>query len=204
MPEVFSGVNIVADEKIDYHEPANIRALKAHQIKTLGYVEADAPAAKKLLGIKKFVPTSEKQVKSDPNYYWLRKNAFDIKLAFPFNGVTDPAHRLGFVPAGTTVKSDWTGIAEFFEHNEFGTCSITLLDIQASHMGIKMSKDDVSYRVNNYPTVTSIEGNKKTGFLYAITWATPTFSKILECARETFDKNQMGKMLAYANTLEKN
>jgi len=203
MPEIFSGVNVVSPSQMDYHEPNHLKALKDHQIKTLGYVESDSPSAKKLLEIKKYVPTSERQTQSDPNFYWLRKNTSDIKLAFPFNGVTDPAYRLGFVPAGTTVKSAWTGIAEFFEHKEFGTCSITLLHLQSSKMGVKMSKDDVSYRVDNYPTVTYLEGSKKSGFLYAITWATPTFSKTLECAKFIFDKSQMNKMIAYANTLEK-
>jgi len=56
--------------------------------------------------------------------------------------------------------------------------------------------------VDNNPTVTSIEGSKKSGFLYAVTWATPAFSKTLECARMAFDKNQMNRMIVYANTLE--
>ena len=51
MPEVFTSVNIVPDEKMDYHEPQNTRALHVHQIRTMGYVESSTTVKSAWTGI---------------------------------------------------------------------------------------------------------------------------------------------------------
>ena len=66
-------------------------------------------------------------------------------------------------------------------------------------MGIKISSEDVTYSVNNFPTTMEAEGDKKSGFIYTVSWVDSTYSKDLECAKMQFDTNELNNMLKLAN-----
>ena len=152
---------------------------------------------KEILNSKKYV--------SDPYDTHIKKMLSAIKLNFEFNGIAKfhQGETIGYAPAGT-YENGWTGIAEFFYRNDLGTCEFVKEKINY----MMISKDDVTYQVNDKITMTNIEGSNNSGYTYKVGWYFADENKMvlsqeLECANMKFDKKIMANMITLANRIDK-
>jgi hypothetical protein len=97
----------------------------------------------------------------------------------------------------------WTGIKIFFENKDLGSCVYSLNNMSLTHGAVNISEDSVRYDVNKLPNTLRVEGNNNSGFLYDINWYDQIFSKELECAKATFNKETVRKLIDYARIIEK-
>jgi hypothetical protein len=162
------------------------------------YIEVNNNNSNNLLTIKDRAINDNFNIKSDPYNYYLRKNINDIELSFVYIPFSNQQELLGFAPAGTKIKSGWTGINEYLENNEIGICNISSYHMQNSQMQVQMIQSSVSYTIKNNPTRNGIIKDKS-GFIYKIFWVDNTFSHDFECASKELNKSIMDKMIIFAN-----
>lgn len=177
---------------------------KIKQMKMQGYIEANSNDAVELLkmGQNGYQFTENNGSKYDTD---LKKNLSSIKIAFPFKGISsmEPVNIIGFAVAGTWIENKgWSGIAEYFNDKELGTCHFLVNNISLTGGGISLRDDLVKYDINRKPTNINIEGNPHSGFLYSVTWYDNTFIRTLECANKSFDKDITKKLIDFAKTVD--
>ena len=197
VPQMIEGVQVVSPSEMTIKDTAATKK----QMQSQGYIESDTPNPHGLMSVKERAPSAKLNKDADPNDYYLKKDLSEVKLSFVYKEVADPAKRIGFAPVGKHLAQGWTGIREFFEDPELGVCSLTSFHIKDTQMGIRINSDLVSYVVNNHPTTIEVEGSKKSGFIYTVSWVDNTFSKDFECAKMTFDKDLTKKMISLANNM---
>lgn len=206
IPQPVSSVQIVPSSMMDGDESLRKRdLLKITQMKHQGYIYLDSPNARNLMAIKDHAKQEIEEFKniSDPYDTHLKSGLSDIKLAFvykPPKSLND-LNVLGFAPAGSW-KDGWTSVVEFFHDNELGTCSYTTYNLKLTGMGIKINADAVTYLINNKPTTFQVEGSEKSGFRYLVGWTDENFDNDLVCAKMTYDKQQIDKMILLGNKID--
>lgn len=125
-----------------------------------------------------------------------------IKLSFPFTSVkgVDSKNVIGYAAIGSYDKSKgWNGIKEIFSDPALGNCSYSRMGINA----VQLSEETTEYFVNKKPSNKIIEGNYNEGFIYSINWYTNDNMFTLECANKNYNEENMTKMIALANTIDK-
>ncbi len=194
-PEPFVGVQIVPAAELGI--PAN--NIRSKQQSDNGYIYSESENPKYLMSVKNRLPREGLSKSNDPDYFYLKKNVGDINLTFYYQPVSQN-NLLGFAPVGTENGEGWTGIREFFDDAKFGVCSLTKYHIVNSKMGIRINADAVTYVVNSLPTTLEVTGSEVSGFKYTVSWVDSVFSNHLECAKESFDNDQINQMVAFAGT----
>lgn len=180
------------------------------QIKENGYYHTFSENAVTLMAIesKKAYAASEKS--SDPYYRNLRFSPSEFKLTFPFDGITsvDAEHILGFAPGGSIVGNSlddgaWTGIAAYFNDNYFGTCKLSIFDMNSLNGQSIYDSRYTNYTVNKKPTTSSVKGSNESGFIYDVSWTGKRYEKKLECAnKKPFDKQMIKDLVTYAKKID--
>ena len=202
LPQMMSGIQIVPDSEILLTDAMRKQAAQdLQELSEKGYKHSESPYPKQLLKIKERAEAEINENKDNLNPYdkHLKDSVEQIKLAFNFKGlkVVKPENVIGYAAAGG-YQDGWDGVKAFFSDLHLGVCSVALHNIILSHSGAKLRKSSVSFKVNDKPTITSVEGSEQTGFLYTIAWYDSTFKHVFECANMSFDKTIADKMLAYA------
>lgn len=180
------------------------------QIKENGYYHTYSENAVNLIAFKdkKAFAISEKG--SDPYFKNLRLSPSEFKMTFPFNGISsvDDEHIIGFAPGGSIVGKNlddgrWTGIAAFFNDDYFGTCKLSILDMNSLNGQSIYDSRYTTYAINKKPTVSSAKGNDESGFIYDVSWTGKRYEKELECANnKPFEKQLLQDLVRYAKKLD--
>jgi hypothetical protein len=206
-PAAWTGIHIVPMQKQNLTIAMKKEVLlKQNEEKLRGYVNRDDNNASFLLNLKQ---TSVQQYKMTEKNYGvydthLKKDFREIKLVFPYRGVTgiDKGNMIGYAAIGAYVKENgkegWDGIRSFFT-TDMGTCSVSRMGIKA----VELAKETTELLVNKKPSNKIIEGNINSGFVYTLTWYTDTTMNVFECANKSLKDNIMPKMIDMANKIDK-
>lgn len=175
------------------------------QQKLKGYSELESGYPKILLGIgKNGVPRTHKNYgESDTN---MKHSISEVKVGFKFKTVPDVAPKdiIGFSPRAAYVNSKWTGITEFFNDKNIGTCKYSATNMKLSNGSARIDPSAVRYDVNNKPGDIFVQGSINSGFLYTVSWFNNEYSYILECANMNYDKAITDKAIELARIIDKN
>ncbi len=201
------GITILPLVKMDL--PENIKQeelTRLSQQRLYGYSISNTPYARELLTIK---ATAIKEIRtyknnSDPYDTHFKRNISEIKLAFPFSGLTiiEPKNIIGFVATGTW-KNGWTGITEYFTYDALGTCRFIVNNMTLTHGAIIISSESVRYDINKNPNTLNISGNNLDGFIYNINWYNNGLDKELECANLKYSPKITKKLIELAIMIDK-
>lgn len=144
----------------------------------------------------------------------LRQQIKDLKLAFNFKGVPQGntlaaagnITLLGVAPQGGfhEDKGGWSGAAQYFDAKSIGSCSYGVMNVKASNTAAELAIEDVTYSVNNKPTIITVEGNKVSGFLYKVDWYDDKNFHELECANMKYSSDKTNSVIGLAYQIDTN
>lgn len=203
---------IISDKQMNVPESVkkDIDA-KIEQEKNLGYIESDEDYPRDLLSNRTTAKAEIEQFKNNTNPYdsHLKGSLSDIKLAFPFKGISSVKKEdiLGYSVAGGYIKdkdkpNGWTGVGVLFNNGPKEVCNYVFFNLSISHGAAQLSKENTTYSVNNKPSSFYIKGSYNTGFIYLIEWFDKIGMNRLECADMIFDKGIMKNTIALANKID--
>jgi hypothetical protein len=199
------GVKIKPFKDMDFPEDLKKEMIDiSNDIERKGFYENENKYAKFLLNLRNNSKKELRNFKYNPNPHdtHLKSNPDQIKLSFnykPLNFITEK-DVIGYAASNSYIKNKgWNGIIEFFDYKDIGTCSYSYV----LNTTTELSEESVKYYVNGKPTATSIDGSKKTGFIYAVEWFTDTEWKNLRCANMVFDRQYMQKTIELASKIDK-
>jgi hypothetical protein len=177
------------------------------EMKTKGYYSSISTDAQNLMAKKNVnLIALQSNGKADINDTNMKSSIAEVGLAFPYSGMpnVDKNTIIGYAAGGMLVENKgWSGIKEFFNDPELGTCNFFLSNMALSHGNVRIGEDSVQYVVNNKAGTTEVYGSKSTGFIYNLSWYDDTYSHELECASPKFSKSIIPKMIAFANNIDK-
>lgn len=131
----------------------------------------------------------------------LKFNLNDVKLSIPYyERPILKAKAFGYAPIGGYQKG-WTGIKTFFSDPDLGICTYSLEKITYIQVdGARMNRI-----INGYPSFQDIEGNKKGGYLYSVSWDIDqkefVYDHEIECANKVYDSQIMDKLIEFAKSI---
>ena len=215
LPMPDSGIQIAPETEMPNMNsrpvPANfkIRSLEEERAeeKKLGYINLPSEDAIQLLGVKKnrFYLSTKKIFIADnnPTDTHLKATLTQIKLAFPFNGITfiDKNNIIGYAVAGTW-QDGWAGVSEVFQDSGIGICSYVKHNLKITHGAAKLAREYVTYDVNSKSTIIFAEGQKDQGFAYKVEWFDDTFFHTLKCASEKFSQEAKESTILLAKRID--
>jgi hypothetical protein len=147
----------------------------------------------------------EKYAKNhDPASSHLRTKLSDLSLAFQFKGLSksNSTKVLGYAPVGSFHDNGWSGVVQFFEQENIGSCSYTFSDLGISHGSIMVADDSVSYEVNSKVTLIDVSGSNTSGYVYKIDWFDDEGVHKLECANMKYSSVLANKTVALAKEID--
>lgn len=139
----------------------------------------------------------------DPLSTHMRHTIDEIKMAYPFKEVPklDISNLIGFAPAGG-YQDGWTGVVEFFDKKDFGSCAYTENNMKLSHGAEKIAEEMASFQINGKITTLEVKGAKTTGFLYTVYWSDKEFFRQLECANKIYSDATTQSVIALAQRID--
>jgi hypothetical protein len=180
----------------------------SHHSRANGYVEMESDYAQFLFSLpeRSLKEIMEYQY-ADDNDTHLKNNISQIKLAFPYSGISfiENNNIIGFGAIGNWDEKHkaWTGVVEFFNDNQLGVCALNIFNIKLSHGVNQVAKEVARYDINSMPNVLSVEGNASTGFLYHITFYQNDYWNELECANKMYDPKKTKQLIELAKKIDK-
>src|SRR3990167_43437 len=208
-PEENKGIQIISLSKMNLpNEFKKEISNNLIQQKIKGYKTSNDESISFLLKLPEKAPQEIAEFKNNKNPMdtHLKSNIAEIKLAFNFNKISAIKEEdiLGYAAIGSYLKRNkkdlgWSGLRVFFSDKTLGVCSYSLMKIQA----VQLTKETIQYLVNNKPSDSIIEGNYTIGFIYSLNWYTNDTMSTLDCANNNFNKNNMKKLIALANKIDK-
>ncbi len=195
-------------------EMINKNNLMNRQMKLQGYANSNTTTPRWLENIKISTKSDIIKNKFNTNPYDtnLKANAFDIKLAFPFIGLSNvsPVDVTGFGASGSWVKNPegWTGIAEIFSNKNLGICNYIINNMTLVHGSAQIHKENARYDISDIPNTINVEQGDNSAFLYSIRWYSyhynnNLYSHTLECTTKTYDPKTTKHLISLANEIEK-
>jgi hypothetical protein len=176
------------------------------EMKTKGYYNSISTDAQNLMANKNVnLVALQSKGKSDINDTNMKSSIAEVGLAFPYPGIPniDKNNVIGYAAGGMLVENKgWTGIKEFFNDPELGTCNFFLSNMALSHGNVRIGEDSVQYVVNKKAGTTEVYGSNSTGFTYNLSWYDDTYSHELECATPKFSKATIKKMITLAKEID--
>jgi hypothetical protein len=201
-----NGIHVVPLSSMDIPEAYKNEVIaNAKEQREKGYVEKESQYGQFLLSLPK---RAEQEIKSfkvsnNPGDSHLKADFSQIKLAFPFNGLSSINKKdvIGYAPIGGW-NNGWTGIKVFFKQNK-SICSYSYFDFAASHGAAQLNEESASKDINGKTTYIDVEGNYNTGFLYGVTWFGENSMHKMECANMMYDKSLTNKTINLAQHVDK-
>ena len=206
LPQPDSGITIVsgiskAIPKAFQEEEKKRRG----QQKAQGFSFSNSSHSKRLIdlsngiGIKKDIFLNDVAPKSTD----IKKSLTQLSLAFSYSGINDESvEHIGFSAIGAWDYLGWTGVIEYFKTKDLGVCQLSVNNVELSHGAIELDSHVISYEVNNKVTTSYVKGSKESGFIYTVSWYDKTYFRDLECSKKSFDKENISKMLVFANRID--
>lgn len=215
LPLPKSGIQIVPRSQLGLPETFVKQGLaEIKQRETLGYAEKDDPYIAELLTMKstaKHDISLYANTQSDSSTH-LRKNVKDLKLAFKFPGTspngalhyTPGMQSLGAAPQGSFDEDKgWSGALNFFAYRNIGVCVYGVMNVEASGTAAMLAVEDVTYDVNDKPTLVKVDGKPGYGFLYKVEWFDAVNFHELQCATQNYSDEIKGAVIQLAKNLDK-
>lgn len=139
----------------------------------------------------------------NPDSAVLRKNIADIHMAYSFTPVPDAEIEkpYGFAACGT-FSNGWTGVTEFFQKEDVGTCAYTENNFALAHATANVNEAVVRYDINDKNTTVHVEGDKDTGYLYTVAWIDSNYFRTLECASKPNTGDMVERVVALAKRID--
>ena len=215
LPLPGSGIKLVPRAMLDLSKDQLKKGAKAEEeMKTLGYAVVETNRPIELLNFHNYSKTQFKLYATNTRdtSTHLRSQIKDLKLAFEFKGVPQGKSLgiagnitlLGVAPQGGfhDDKGGWSGAAQYFDAKNIGSCSYGVMNVKASNTAAELAIEDVTYSVNNKATITTVEGNKSSGFLYKVDWYDNQNFHELECANMKYSAETTNSIIALANQID--
>lgn len=214
LPLPRSGIQIVPRSQLGTPDALLKQGLaEIKQRKELGYAEKDDPYIAELLAMKKTAPHDIKLYSSNQNdeSTHLRKSVKDLKLAFKFPGTgtngklyyTPGMQILGAAPQGSYDQgSGWSGALQFFAYRNIGVCAYGVMNVEASGTAAMLAVEDVTYDVNDKPTLIKVDGKPNYGFLYKVEWFDEVNFHELTCATQNYSTETKQSIISLARVLD--
>lgn len=171
-----------------------------------GYVENSNPTIKELSEIEKL--SRDEKIKYRDNHNpastHLRDKQSQINMAYNFQPIPKEYIKniFGFAPAGSYIKSGWTGMVELFKSNQLGNCNYEEINLNLSDINIRIPKNIVTNEVNNKITTSNVQGNTKDGYLYTVEWYDQNYSRKLECVTNTNSQENLKSLITMAKKID--
>ena len=215
LPLPNSGIQIVPRSQLNLPEEYLKQGLaEIKQRKELGYVEKDDPYITELLAMKKTAANDINLYASNLNSEstHLRKSVHDLKLAFEFPGAESKGNLhyvqgmqiLGAAPqGGYDQDAGWSGALTFFAYRDVGVCAYGVMNVEASGTAAMLAAEDVTYEINDKPTLIKIDGKPDYGFLYKVEWFDEVNFHELQCATQEYTPEVKKSVISLAKKLDK-
>ncbi len=202
MKKVPKGISIVPFNETIIPEVLKKQMLRDKLLfSSMGYEKSNSTYPKTLLQIGRDKKTV---INNDPADTHLKDDISNLGLGFKFDGIkSKDIDVVGYSVIGTYVKNiGWSGALEIF-NTEIGTCKYSVKNVALSQASAQIPKEEVTYKINNKPTITNISGSVNTGFLYSAQWFDDNYFSSLDCANTNFDKSFMSKLIEIAKKVDK-
>jgi len=215
LPLPGSGIQIVPRSQLGMPDELLKQGLdEIKQRKAFGYAEKYDSYIPELLAMKKTAPQDIKlySVNQRDESTHLRKSVRDLKLAFKFPNKdtigklhsTYGVQTLGAAPQGAySPDLGWSGAVTFFSYQDIGVCSYGIMNVKASGTAVMLAIEDVTYEVNDKPTLIKIDGKPGYGFLYKIEWFDEVNFHELQCAAQEYSSEIKQSIISLAKQLDK-
>jgi hypothetical protein len=210
-----SGIQLVPRSALHLSSEQIKKGAKAEEERrTLGYAVVDTNRPMELLNFHNYAKTQFKLYATNERDQstHLRKQVNDLKLAFKFKGVPEGNTLaaggnitiLGVAPKGGfhQDKGGWSGAGQFFDAKNIGSCAYSVMNVKASNTAARLAMEDVTYSVNNKVTISFVEGNKNSGFIYKVEWYDDITFHELECANMKYSEDMTKTVIALANQID--
>lgn len=189
------------------------------QMQEQGYINKYTSRPKELLNLHNEVKREIRLFAANarnPRYTGISPSVKDLKLAFDFKSVneqkavikgfqaTNQITFLGATPQGGyhEEKGGWSGAAQFFDVKNIGSCEYNVMNVKASNTAVELAMEDVTYTVNNKPTVNFVEGNPESGFLYKVEWYDNENFHELNCANMRYSSSTNESVISLAKRID--
>jgi len=200
------GVSIVSSSNIHASNKLKTQWMKERlEQKEKGYISTYSHRAKELSELKdtveyKYAASLKNNDKKSSTF---RKSIQEISMGYNYSPVPEQyiVKVYGFA-ASNTYNKGWSGVVEFFKAKTVGVCAFTENNIVITKQSAKVDEDIVTYDINGKVTVTNIEGNPESGFLYQIDWFGDNFFRTLECSHPKFSKNILNDVYKLARVID--
>lgn len=209
LPIPGSGVHVVPSSQMDKSATSNIQK-NSLSLSKKGYIERKSIHAENLLNIKRL---SAKDLQdnlgnTNPHSTHMRATPEEVHTAYEYHGVPSElvAQVIGFSAGGSYIEErGWTGAAEFFEPRDIegATCLYAQSNLKLTGGAANLAREIVSYDVNNKVSVVSVIGNRDSAFEYDVEWFDDNFHHELHCAKKTYDKETIKKVIHIAKKIDK-
>ncbi len=210
-----SGIKLVPRSMLNLSEDQLKSGEKAEkERKKLGYAVVYTNRPIELINFHNYAKTQFKLYEDNERATstHLRKNINDLKLAFKFKGVPEgnslasagTVTMLGIAPKGGfhEEKGGWSGAGQFFDAKNIGSCAYSVMNVKASNTAARLAIEDVTYDINNKVTISFVEGNKNSGFLYKVEWYDNDNFHELECANMKYSPEINRSVIELANRID--
>ncbi len=172
-----------------------------------GYEESHNPYIKNLSEYN-LLKESKTLDNNDPYDTHLKSNLSFIKLMFPFKGISfiEPKDIIGYAVMGgwNKEKDGWDGVSTFFNYKNVGICVYRKQNYVSFGGKAQLNKEDTTFDIGGYPTVTDVEGNLKDGFIYSLSWFDKEYFNDLDCYNKKFDRSLTKELINLGNRINRN
>lgn len=206
LPQPGGGIQILPLSQLyPVSKPEKLMAdFKAQKEK--GYINVNSDSAASLLNYKKnkfFIGSEKTYLSNDIHDTHLKKSLSQIQLAFKHYPISfiEEKDVIGFAAAGA-YQNGWTGLGETFNYKNLGTCDYIIHNLEITGGSAILAEEFVTYDINKKPTIITIKGNERSGFLTQIQWYDDIFYHTLECANESFNKADKSKVIELAKKID--
>lgn len=205
LPAPGSGITIVPEKMMNLSPEMRRAESKGRaQQKAKGYIEEESSYPKYLIKMGK-LGAEDINKNNDPYDTHMKYSPSQIKLAFEYKPTTaiKTSNVIGFAAGGLYIKDlGWTGIAEFFNAKDIGTCKYNLDNMKVANGAVQISAESVRYDINKKPTDIFVKGSINAGYIYSISWFDPVYQHTLECANMNYDDRTMTRMISLARNID--
>lgn len=201
----FMHKSIANDKEASFmSELANKFLSMQREFRSRGYVNERSERAKFLIDNPNVIGFRKASGMED---HELKDTLAELPIAYAYKYIPASLYKdhLGFAPMGAYLDTvpGWTGVVELFTTDEL-SCSYYEHNIKLAHGGNELIEELLTYSVNDKPTIEMVKGNESTGFVYEAAWFTKDFDRKLECAKATYDKKGLDKVIEFAKLIDVN
>jgi hypothetical protein len=205
LPQPGSGIQIIPFSQSSFANEKKF-LIDFESMKKTGYKKQPSDDAKFLLHVQKnkyYPGNKETYENSDPQDTHIKASLAQIKLAFPFHGISFLPNKdvLGFAVSGGW-ENGWTGVTEIFLYEDIGICSYNRSNAVLNHSAIRLVKEFVTYDVNSKPTQVFASGQDDEGYSYKVSWYDNDFYHTLICAKPKFSKEAKVNAITLAKKID--